>query len=375
MYDMKEKNKSRNSFRKAITWLHLWPGLISAIIVTFVCLTGTIVVYCDEIMELSAGKARFVEEVKPQRLPAEKLIEILKKELPGKRQPSYMVVYKDPKRSVRINMFSREDGLSMVYIDPYSGKILKEDRTIYFFYITAHLHNSLLLGKTGQWIVDIAVIIFLLELITGLILWWPRRWNKPTVQNSFKIKWKAPFKRLNYDLHKVLGFYALAIILVLSCTGLIIAFHPLADATIKAFGGKTGHGDEQNMPDFKENETSVSLNDAIHFAFEKYPDKKELQLATYKMETSGYYRMKVADRIGLKSAQNPEFMITDRYTGKEITLPEETIIHEKVENWLWSLHMGTWMGQLGKLITFLGGLIATSLPVTGFYIWWGKRRK
>ncbi|WP_373285061.1 hypothetical protein [Parapedobacter defluvii] len=33
------------------------------------------------------------------------------------------------------------------------------------------------------------------------------------------------------------------------------------------------------------------------------------------------------------------------------------------------------MGQWGKFFTFVGGLIATSLPITGFYIWWGRRRK
>jgi len=29
----------------------------------------------------------------------------------------------------------------------------------------------------------------------------------------------------------------------------------------------------------------------------------------------------------------------------------------------------------GKILAFCASLIAASLPVTGFYIWWGRRKK
>lgn len=41
----------------------------------------------------------------------------------------------------------------------------------------------------------------------------------------------------------------------------------------------------------------------------------------------------------------------------------------------WTLHMGNWIGLLGKNVTFLGGLIASILPVTGFFIWWNKLKR
>ena len=39
----------------------------------------------------------------------------------------------------------------------------------------------------------------------------------------FKIRWTAKFKRLNYDLHNVLGFYALFIGIILGLTGMVFA--------------------------------------------------------------------------------------------------------------------------------------------------------
>lgn len=52
-------------------------------------------------------------------------------------------------------------------MDPYTGEILKDDPTIYFFYVAAHLHSQLLLHKPGFWVVAVCTIIFLIELITG----------------------------------------------------------------------------------------------------------------------------------------------------------------------------------------------------------------
>ena len=39
------------------------------------------------------------------------------------------------------------------------------------------------------------------------------------------------------------------------------------------------------------------------------------------------------------------------------------------------LHVGAWAGLPSKILTFFAGLICASLPVTGFVIWWGRRKK
>ncbi len=361
--------------KQFLSWLHLWLGLIAGLVILFVSLTGTIIVYSDEIMDLSAGKARFVKEVKKDRLPVEELMKILKKEFPERRNPGYMVAYNNPQRSVRFNTFSKSEGLRMVYVDPYSGEILKDDATIYFFYITAHLHHSLLLGKTGKWIVDISAIIFLIELITGLVIWWPAKWTRKNREAAFLIKRRSSRKRLNYDLHNVLGFYVSGISLVLVITGLIIAFPSLSGLTVRTFGGSPSDEWEKSIPSLNKEKLRHGIDEAIVDAFDRFPDKPEIQVATYRIDKAAWYQMRVADRIGLKSARNVSFLVYDSYGGKILDVPGKIVRGEDVENMYWSLHMGTWMGPLGKLITFLGGLIVSSLPVTGIYIWWGKRRK
>lgn len=368
---------NRNKSKQLIKWLHLWPGLISALILILVCITGTMFVYSDEIVDWSAGEARYVDQVLPERLPAEALMGILKEKYPERRSPAYMVAYRDPHRSVRFNMYSKETGLHMVYMNPYTGDILKDDGTIYFFYIVAHLHSSLLLGSIGEWIIALATLIFLIELLTGLYLWWPRNWNRKSLKTALTVKWRAPAKRLTYDLHRVFGIYALFLILILALTGIVIAFKPLERATIGLFGGTSAHQwkPEKALKETGGELTTFPINTAVDMAFSSHPDKAEAQVNTWNLE-GPYYQVRLSNRIGLKSAEDPAILFFDRTTGKVAEdIPKTVLKGEQVDNMIWVLHTGNWMGPLGKLLTFLGGLLGTTLPVTGFVIWRQKKKK
>ncbi len=50
-------------------------------------------------------------------------------------------------------------------------------------------------------------------------------------------------------------------------------------------------------------------------------------------------------------------------------------MHEEIEHTNFDLHVGYWGGMFGKIFTFIIGIICTSLPVTGFLIWWGRKNK
>ncbi|GAA0886567.1 PepSY-associated TM helix domain-containing protein [Sphingobacterium siyangense subsp. cladoniae] len=372
--DQVPKRKGKTLFMRFVSWIHLWPSIVSGLILVFVCLTGVIIVYGDEIMDFCAGDARFVKEVKAQKVTSEVLLASIKKSSPD-LAISELVFFKDPKRSVRARVFDgKTKKLAHLYIDPYTAEVLKMDTTIYFFYITAHLHSSLLAGKAGGWIVAISTVIFLISSLTGLILWWPNRWNRTTRQASFTVKWKARFKRLNYDLHNVYGFYSLILCVVLSATGLIIFFHPLGDLTVKLAGGSAAHVVEK-IPKAVKGKTELDMVPFVNQLFgNEYASKKNIGIWIYRLEKSGAYVFS-GGTSGLKSTENMDIAVFDKYSGARIAVAPPEEIHEKVENYVWQLHMGQWWGQFGKLSTFVAGIVATSLPITGFLIWWGRRKK
>ncbi len=72
--------------------------------------------------------------------------------------------------------------------------------------------------------VGIPTVLFICMLITGIILWWPK--NKNARKGRFRFNWEnvKGWKRKNYDLHNVLGFYASFIALLMSITGIYFAY-------------------------------------------------------------------------------------------------------------------------------------------------------
>lgn len=73
-----------------------------------------------------------------------------------------------------------------------------------------------------------ATAFFVLVLISGLVLWSPRRWNKTLVRSRLTVKWKAGENRRIYDLHNTLGFYISLLAVIIAFIGLTWSFPPLA---------------------------------------------------------------------------------------------------------------------------------------------------
>jgi uncharacterized iron-regulated membrane protein len=113
-----------------------------------------------------------------------------------------------------------------VYIHPYNGEVLHIDNNLTgFFPFVLEGHRYLWLPKPiGEQIVQWSTVIFAVMLLTGIILWWPK--NRKNRRQRFTLDWKetTKWKRKNYDLHSVLGFYISLIAVVIVFTGLIMAF-------------------------------------------------------------------------------------------------------------------------------------------------------
>ena len=123
--------------------------------------------------------------------------------------------------------------------------------------------------------VGIPVIIFMVMLITGIVLWWPK--NKAARKQRFSFKWKniKSWKRKNYDLHNVLGFYASIFALIFSITGLFYAFFVVQAMIYVVFsGGNTKYPDFTHIKTKApvEMRTDRTLDKIINTVKEKYPE-------------------------------------------------------------------------------------------------------
>jgi uncharacterized iron-regulated membrane protein len=100
------------------------------------------------------------------------------------------VWYNGLDKSIKVDIESD----SLIYVNPYNGKITGMVHHEDFFHFMDEGHRNLWLDREiGSQITAWATVVFFFLLISGLILWFPKKWNKTTRNASFKIKWDAKF--------------------------------------------------------------------------------------------------------------------------------------------------------------------------------------
>lgn len=377
------------SFKKLILKIHLWLGLSSGIIVVILGITGCIYVFEEELRPI-VHEYYHVNEVKNKKLPISELIEIAKeanKEKP-KQTISGCKVINDDERTVAIWFFEELDKDAIwywnryqstyVYLDPYTGSVKKlEEYNSEFFVFIRMLHQTLCFrSEIGDPIVGTATIIFIISLITGLILWWPK--NKSAAKQRFWFQWKSTtkWKRKNYDLHNILGYYMMIFALIIALTGLVWAFECYDQGIQWIFnGGKTIK---------KESKTIES--DTTHFTTNSPIDKiyNTIQQLDPKAKTYFMFLPEANDSlatVGTFTAHESRFddvaMQFDQYTAKilKTTTYEDKNNGQKFRFINYDLHVGSILGVPGKILAFIASLVSASLPITGFLIWWGRNKK
>lgn len=395
LHHIVQKLKYRTARKHRQSWLrwligelHLWLGLASGIIVVIVCLSGCLFCFQQEISNSTFRNTFFVA---PQQKPAVSVaaMRATAQAVLGPSKPiESITAYREPDRAWEFMAYKSNDSaktyfgelvyFESVFIDPYTGKVTGTRNYKYdFFSIVKYLHWSLLLStRIGQPIVGWSTLVFVVLLLTGLVLWWPKKWNKATRQQSFNIKWTAKFKRLNYDLHNVLGFYTLLVALVIGLTGMVFAFQWFYNLVYVAATGSA------TQPEYVQKKSIVlpdataetGLDKVLANAFTLLPDAKRIGLGPAESKDGAVY---VYGYKGRETYYDRDDLQFDQYSGKLLYRRNraERNRGEKLLDMNYDIHVGAVGGLTGKIIAFVVCLICGSLPVTGFLVWWHKRKK
>ena len=366
------------TFRKAIRKVHLCLGMGAGLLVFVIGLSGSAYVFEKEIRD-SVEDYRYVEPQPGPMLPPSTLASIAERQLPDEQFGR--VKYEGPRRAACVQSGGhKSQHFKLVYIDPYDGRVLKvKDMNHDFLHIIFSLHYRLLLRPdVGRTIVDYATLIFVAILVTGMINWWPRNWA--AARRCFAIKWKARWRRRNYDLHRVLGIYAFSVMLLLALTGMVWGFDSFNDAVYwLASGGETRPAYVPPVSADQSRAIASPLEnvDAMWAQLaERHPDAKQM-----------FVSLPSTPDASIRYTVNPDrstYYRTDHYYFDQYSLTELPMRHSwakykdaTLANMLrrmnYDIHRGAILGLPGKILMFVASLIATSLPVTGFLIWWGTR--
>lgn len=379
--------KTKSTFRQIIEWLHLWLGLASGIIVFIVCATGAIWVFNEEIIRLTEPGIR-VRTLSLPVLSPSKVLNVASSEYPEK-QISY--AYYQQGTAIRVGVGKKSDQeMHTLFLNPYTGQVqgrktLLKGEVAFFDWILQGHRYLWLPHDIGQPIVNYGTLVFVILLITGLIWWYPSKWTQGTRSKSFKVKWNAGWKRLNLDLHNVLGFYALLVLMVLALSGMVygIAWYSKALYWVSS-GGEAEPEWKQVISDTTFNGKPYTYNEALDMVWSRMIKENP--------SAGGFYysfpdSTQVQSTISIRTYPAPgRFYDVARHTFDRHTLQRlnfyevfdksfaASSLGAKLRRMNYDIHIGSILGLPGKIIAFSSSIIGASLPVSGFIIWWNRKR-
>ena len=408
--------------RKFFSKLHLWVSVPFGLVITVTCFTGALLVFENEITEVCSDGAASVE-VAGEQLAVDILVERVEAANPDSAKVKSVVISDDADKAWIVNL--SQPKRAAVYVNQYTGEVRGKKERLPFFDTIFRLHRWLMDSNPGNgavfWgkmVVGTSTLVFVLILVTGLVIWWPR--NRKMLKNRLCIVLRKGSNRFWYDLHVAGGFYALLFLLVMALTGLTWSFEWYRNSFYDLFGASdvqvvttakatdvsTGAtaisaasaastSSTTATTDVSSGATAVSaapaastsstiattdassgattVCDAVEPMFMPW------QVAYYTVSSkyAEYSKITVSDGVVTVTLGDcGNVRASDKYTFDSTTgaitscAPyDETPEKSKLGGWVYSLHVGCWGGALTRVVAFLAALLGATLPLTGYYFW------
>lgn len=208
------QSPARAAFYRAVWRWHFYAGLYVIPFFIMLATTGMAMLWIAWLDGRDGERHMVTPQAQPLALSEQ--AESAQKAFPNGALAQYIAPRSDDLAAIfRLNT---DSGPMMAVIDPYNAEILEVfPRRSGWYDLMDNLHGSLLLGLTGDRMIEIAASLGILLLVTGLYLWWPRdtsliRALTPRVTGGGRGLWKS--------LHSVIGIYISLFLLFFLISGL-----------------------------------------------------------------------------------------------------------------------------------------------------------
>ncbi len=348
--------------------VHLWLGLTLGMIGIVVGLSGSILVVDHEIDEW-LHPARYQITGSNVALPFADYAERAAEALEGRAKPTGIRLPDGEDGPIMV--FARpanSSGFLRVYLDAPTGRVLDVTKGVDFIGWMHSFHENLMLREySGREIVGFVGVAMLISSLSGIYLWWPprRQWRKAL---GFRKGLGA-----SRNLHYTFGFYGAIALALVSFTGMFLSFTDAGRAAVTWFSPLSPSPRGIQAPEGSGR--SISADDAVSTALAHYTGAAVIGVQL-PAGPRGVYRimLREADDTGARPAtavyvdprSGTVLQRTDRATR---TRGDRFLTLQRV------LHEGSWWGAIGRIVTFITGLLPALLATTGLILYLRSRRR
>jgi sulfite reductase (NADPH) flavoprotein alpha-component len=369
-----------HAIKAGLHQVHSIAGLVLALLLMVIALTGAIMSFEDEILDhLNAGLMHVSSRTAPALMPDELIARLASGGAAGK--VTALKLSRDPSAAVYVRFAREGQGgrPNSLYVDPYDAHVLGSPRGEAFFATTRQLHRWLLIpGDAKGWgrqATGVVALGLMVMLFSGLVLRWPRRggsvkiWLKPNLASGGRA--------LHRSLHAVIGTWVLPIYLVMTLTGLWYSFDWYRDGVtwLLARPPAMVAGTGPKMP------RAASADQPPQIGFDRawsaflHEEGGRFSRALLTLQQGTVIRIRSWQPDAQIETTRDEFRIdamtghllaADRYVDKT---PGEKIIANILD-----IHRGAIFGWPGQLAFMVAAALMPLFAVTGVLLYLSRRR-
>jgi uncharacterized iron-regulated membrane protein len=363
-----------SSLRRILFWAHLTCGIAAGLIVLSLSVTGVLLTYEKQVIAAAARGSRLTAAPATARLSVDRLAAIAQATAPQTRRLS-LVIDSDPLAPVAVPR-GREAAL---LLNPYTGEPIADAAagTRGFMRSIENWHRWL--GGTGTStrasIVDVANLLFLFMIVSGIYLWLPAVWRWRTLRGLMLFQQRyVNAKARDFGWHHVFSFWMLIPLFLITLSGVVMSYDWANKLVYSVYGESApqrrspdGGGEGPRPvrdPVAGAPAQRASLDALLTAASNQAGDWRRL---TIPVAATGRNLDIVAEMKSteLRAPRTTFTLDTRDATLVKVTPAAVTSPGQRARSWLRFVHTGEQYGIVGQTLAGIASLAACFLVYTG----------
>lgn len=346
--------------RQLLLTVHQWVGLVAALFLIAVAVSGSALVFEAEI-DRALNTSLYYVKPGARTLPLETLLARVHAGVPKVNVTGIHIAEK-PGLAYEASLSNGEWAL----VDPYTGALLGvRDRETSVARKLHLFHTRLLANEIGEQVVDWVCVALLLLALSGVYLWWPRR--------IVALRRGSSWKRTNFDLHNIAGLYSSIVLVVIALAGVLIGFGATTDPLLRRLNA--AGTPRVLMPESKlvQGAERITLDDAFARADAALPGAFTSMLTVPYEPKAVFQVLKKFPEDRTPAGRSRVFL--DQYSGQVLLVENarQAPLGTRLINLKRSAHTGDIFGWPTRLVYFLASLGVAVQAITGALIAWNGR--
>lgn len=364
------------TIRSLFFWLHLGVGVAVGLVVAMMSLTGVALAFQPQVEAWARSGMEDVGAGAGPRLPVDEMLARAEASFGGKEATA--ITLPASERAAATVHFGRSD---RVYVHPESGEVYA-DPGAGWAQVFVELRNwHRWFGASGEnrplggAITGASNLLFVFLLLSGLYLWFPRKWTKKAFRAVLVFRWNLKGKARDWNWHHTLGFWTWPVLVVLTVTAVVISY-PWANRMVYSLTGSPAPTTQRRpgpppveLPPHEPGAQPLSLDAIAAAAFAQSESARSVRIDVTGRgaDERGAVYVQVSE-AGSFPAFAPLNLAFDPYDGALLLRRgfADQNAGQRLRWWIRFLHTGEALGWPGQLIAAVASLAGAVLVWTGF---------